>query len=59
MNTCIFGMNNAVFGFNCYMHCGYIFSRITQAVTIAHIASVHRSLANTNTVIIKKTVKME
>jgi hypothetical protein len=50
-------MNNAVFGFNCYMHCGYIFSRITQAVTIAHIASVHRSLANTNTVIIKQTLK--
>ena len=59
MNTCIFGMNNAVFGFNCYMHCGYNFSRITQAVTIAHIASVHRSLANTNTVIIMHTVNME
>ena len=59
MNTCIFGMNNAVFGFNCYMHCGYIFSRITHAVTIVHIASGHRSLANTNTVIIKQTVKME
>ena len=40
-------MNNAVFGFICYMHYGYACCRIMKPVTIEPIASVHRSFAST------------